>query len=103
MKLPDNWESLLKTYPEQFEAFSSTCDNLCRQHVFKASAYGANAIGRFGLHGIVVRMSDKIERLITLSTNLHTTTDDESIDDTLRDLAGYAIIALILRQGKWGK
>jgi hypothetical protein len=103
MKRPDNFEALLQTYPEQFEAFMATCDDLARQHVIKASAYGAHAIGRFGLHGIVVRMSDKIERLITLSSQPHLVSQEESIDDTLRDLAGYAINALILRQGKWGK
>jgi hypothetical protein len=103
MKRPDNFDALLQTYPEQFEAFMTNCDDIARQHVIKATSYGAHAIGRFGLHGIVVRMSDKIERLITLSANPQTTTDDESIDDTLRDLAGYAINALILRQGKWGK
>ena len=103
MKHPDNIEEMLKTYPKQYEAFLVNMDQLATLHVIKSQAYGAKAIGRFGLHGIVVRMSDKIERLITLSTNPHTTTDDESIDDTLRDLAGYAINALILRQGKWGK
>lgn len=28
---------------------------------------------------------------------------NESIDDTLLDLANYAIITMILRKGKWGK
>jgi hypothetical protein len=103
MKRPDNFDALLQTYPEQFEAFSTTCDDLARQHVIKSSAYGAHAIGRFGVFGIAVRMSDKIERLITLTMNPNISDADESIDDTLRDLAGYAIIALIVRQGKWGK
>jgi hypothetical protein len=28
---------------------------------------------------------------------------DESVEDTLTDLAVYAIIGLILRKGKWGR
>jgi len=91
------------TYPEQFDAFWGFCVQLHGQHVTKATAYGSKAIGRFGLFGIVVRLSDKLERLITLTSQPSTATDDESIDDTLRDIAGYAIIALILRSGKWGK
>ena len=90
-------------YPEQFAEFHTLCRELYQQHIAKAEAYGAKAVGRFGLFGIIVRMSDKMERLITLTTEPHTVNDDESIDDTLRDLAGYAIIALILRSGKWGK
>ena len=90
-------------YPNQYDAFWAFCIELHDQHTTKAEAYGANAVGRFGLFGVIVRMSDKMERLITLTTEPHTATDDESIDDTLRDLAGYAIIALILRSGKWGK
>lgn len=90
-------------YPEQFTAFMIVCDALLTQHERKAKAYGAHAIGRFGVFGIAVRMSDKIERLITLTENQNISDADESIDDTLMDLAGYAIIALIVRKGKWGK
>jgi len=91
------------TYPEQFDAFWGFCVQLHGQHVTKATAYGKDAVGRFGLYGVVVRMNDKMERLINLTSKPSTITDDESIDDTLRDIAGYAIIALILRSGKWGK
>jgi hypothetical protein len=28
---------------------------------------------------------------------------NESVDDTLLDLANYAIIALLVRKGKWGQ
>jgi len=91
------------TYPEQFDAFWGFCVALHGQHVTKATAYGKDAVGRFGLYGVVVRMNDKMERLINLTTRQDVPSNDESIDDTLKDIAGYAIIALILRSGKWGK
>jgi hypothetical protein len=45
-------------------------------------------------------MDDKMSRLATL-TKGHTDSVGESIEDTLADLAGYAILTLVeLRKGK---
>ena len=66
--------------------------------VRKQLDYGPNAVSRFGLQGIIVRMSDKLERLINLSQLQADPEVNESIDDTLYDIAGYAILGLILRK-----
>lgn len=65
----------------------------------KHSDYGESNILDFGELGILVRANDKISRL----KNLEERTIDqpkiqETIDDTWADLAGYAIIALMLRR-----
>lgn|SRR3990167_1012041 len=62
----------------------------------KQKDYGHGNILTFGEQGVLVRASDKMERL----KNLHKpgmTPRNESIDDTWKDLAGYAVIALMLR------
>ena len=46
---------------------------------------------------IIIRLMDKLERLKTLY-RLGTNEVDESIDDTLIDLANYAIMELVERQ-----
>lgn len=43
--------------------------------------------------GILVRMSDKIERIRQL--RLHPATVNESLDDSLADLAGYCILKIV--------
>lgn len=43
---------------------------------------------------IMVRMSDKIERIQNLKSRDNAPEIDESIEDTLADLAGYAILEL---------
>lgn len=55
------------------------------------------------LFGIIVRMNDKINRLINLSTNHDMKAQNEPIDDAFMDIAVYAVMAMIVKQNKWGK
>jgi hypothetical protein len=47
-------------------------------------------------------MSDKVHRLLTLTRRASDDTGDESITDTLLDLAVYAVIGVVFLRGKWG-
>ena len=78
--------------------------------VRKHSDYGPGNINAFGELGVLVRISDKLERLKNLlisreeNGNIiinaeHPT--NESVEDSYRDLLNYALIALMLRQGQW--
>lgn len=64
---------------------------LCR----KQHDYGHGNINRFGMYGVIVRLSDKIERLENLK-NKKTKAYHESTNDTLVDIVGYCVIALML-------
>lgn len=59
----------------------------------KQHDYGHGNITAFGMKGVLVRLSDKVERLINLTTK---NARNESISDTLRDIVGYCVIALML-------
>lgn len=48
---------------------------------------------KFGLISAVIRISDKVNRLVSLSTK--DAEVDESIEDTLLDLASYSVMTLI--------
>lgn len=66
----------------------------------KGQDYGTENIKKFGSYGVLVRVSDKVERLINLSKR-DDTPNFESIEDSWRYIAGYAILALIeLREGR---
>jgi hypothetical protein len=67
----------------------------------KQHDYGSNNIAKFGDYGCMVRMSDKIERVANLYKKGRKSRVKESIEDNLRDIANYAIIALLWRDGKW--
>ena len=61
----------------------------------KQHDYGHKNITKFGLQGVLVRLSDKIERLINLKAH-KSQAKNESLLDTLRDIVGYCVVALML-------
>jgi predicted DNA-binding protein YlxM (UPF0122 family) len=66
--------------------------------VGKQRDYGHGNINSFGLVGIVVRLSDKIERYKNLMLKKREPSH-ESLVDTLRDVVGYCLIALMFLDG----
>ena len=68
---------------------------MCNLLISKQHDYGHNNITAFGLKGVLVRLSDKIERLNNLK-NKKSKAKNESLLDTLRDIVGYCVIALML-------
>jgi hypothetical protein len=52
------------------------------------------------MNGLRVRMYDKLARLNNLADK-DATPNFESIEDTLIDLANYAIIGLLVQRGQW--
>jgi len=68
----------------------------------KQADYGSRNISVFGEPGVVVRANDKMQRIIQLAWHSHSqNVSDEKVEDTWLDLAVYALIALMLRQGQW--
>lgn len=91
-----------KTQAKYFQdAMLDVLSDISDTLIKKQLDYGPNAIKRFGLEGIVIRMSDKMERLINLIELKKDPTIDESIEDTLFDLAGYAVIGLMYLEGNF--
>jgi len=68
---------------------------MCSLLVSKQHDYGHGNITAFGLKGVLVRLSDKIERLNNLKSK-KSKAQNESLLDTLRDIVGYCVIALML-------
>jgi hypothetical protein len=71
-------------------------DEMVRVLCSKQHDYGHNNINRFGMRGIVVRFSDKVERLDNLQLRQ---AQNESIHDTITDIVGYAVVGLMLMDG----
>lgn len=86
------------------ERFKTIANEICELYEAKNKIY-ANSFGRtfeqLGIISAVTRISDKHNRLCNLATNPNIDNLGESIDDTLKDLASYAIMTLIeLRRNK---
>ena len=82
---------------------SEIMDELYLTLVRKHHDYGPlNISGAPGgaMNGLRVRLYDKLARLNNLVEN-DDTPNYESIEDTLIDLANYAIIGLLVQRGQW--
>ena len=63
----------------------------------KNQAYGdsfTKSVDKYGLSVIGVRLSDKYNRIEHLITHHELKENDESLEDTLLDMAGYSILGL---------
>ena len=67
--------------------------------------YNSAENNRLAQLGVVIRMNDKISRLVNLYKKdmVEASAVDESVEDTLTDLMNYANILMTLKAGKWGK
>ena len=70
----------------------------------KQASYGKGNIADYGEVGVLIRSNDKIKRLRNLVyLNKPNPLDNETIEDTWLDLADYALIALLVRDGTWDR
>jgi len=65
----------------------------------KNQDYG-DAFANYGTIGVLVRLSDKISRAVSISKSSVTLVQDESMRDTLIDLHNYAAMAIMLMDEK---
>lgn len=87
----------MKTTMQNNNQFKKYTDNLADVLEAKNKAYGnsfAKSIDTYGLSVIGVRLSDKYNRIEHLISNGELKENDESLKDTLLDMAGYAILSL---------
>ena len=97
------------------QAFYDLCDRLKEVHSKKSQDYGcpsgtdplanirngANFVGIPAWRAAMVRLSDKVTRLATF--NATGRLEFEGVEDTLLDLASYALLSLVLYTEETGK
>ncbi len=76
--------------------FGQMYDTFCA----KQRDYGRGNIAKFGAQGVLVRASDKIERLINLQRR-GVDPANESVADSWQDFAVYGIIGMMCLAGEW--
>ncbi|MFD2704218.1 nucleotide modification associated domain-containing protein [Salibacterium lacus] len=65
----------------------------------KNADYGSSfekTLNEYGDKALIIRLSDKLERLKTLEASDMQYIDDERVEDTIQDIAGYCILRLAL-------
>lgn len=85
---------------DQFKAITQEMADLYER---KNQDYGdsfSQSLDEFGLIAGVIRLNDKMNRVKALTKKGTQQVKDESIKDTLKDLANYSIMTLMWLEGK---
>lgn len=83
------------------EMHKDILDNLHKLYISKNSDYGSSVhdtYEKYGLTSFLVRLEDKLNRARTISKQ-EALVKDEKIEDTLLDMANYAILAVMELRG----
>ena len=103
-----------KEWPEMTQEFQAIQQEQYRLFCIKQNDYGTGNIAmgtmldspeniRLSLTGLIVRMNDKINRLLNLVVKNGETPENEPISDSFKDLSVYGVMSQIVADGKWGK
>ena len=103
-----------KQYPEtakefqrlQFEQWALFCRKQMDygpSNIAMGTSLDTDEEKRLSLIGLIVRINDKVQRLINLVVKNNREAQNEPTIDAFKDLACYGIIAQIVKNGKWGK
>ena len=87
-KTPDRVSQLAAVQEEGLELFKR-----------KNADYG-DSFANYGPIGVLVRMGDKIQRLVSITDREVALVNDESLRDTLIDLHNYSAMAIMLMDEK---
>lgn len=94
------------TLDEPIPNHAIVCQELTETYKKKNADYGnsfANSLDKHGLIAGIIRMDDKMSRLISLNSKKEQQVMDESLRDTLMDLANYAIMSVMWMDDKSGE
>lgn len=88
--------------PKNITRFKNITVQMANMYEAKNNDYGnsfSDMFNEFGLTSSIIRLSDKLNRLKSLNTK-EAMVKDESIIDTLMDLANYSIMTIVELENK---
>ena len=100
---PETAKEFQRLQYEQWELFCKKQMDYGPSNISMGTSLDTDDEKRLSLVGLIVRINDKIQRLINLVVRNNREAQNEPIIDAFKDLACYGIIAQIVKNGKWGK
>jgi hypothetical protein len=88
---------------EQYELFCKKQMDYGPSNIAMGTDLKTGEEKRLSKIGLIVRINDKVQRLINLVIKSNREAQNEPTIDAFKDLAVYGIIAQIVQNGKWGK
>ena len=100
---PETAEEFKRLQKEQYELFCRKQMDYGPSNIAMGTDLKTDEEKRLSLIGLIVRINDKVQRLINLVIKNNRQAQNEPTIDAFKDLACYGIIAQIVNNGKWGK
>jgi hypothetical protein len=100
---PETTTEYMKIVMESYETFCLKQSNYGPSNISVGTSVRSEDDIKLSLSGLFFRLNDKISRIKQLVVLGKQDNVGEAVDDTFQDLGVYAIIAQIVKRGKWGK
>jgi len=100
---PETAKEFQRLQYEQWELFCKKQMDYGPSNIAMGTSLDTDEEKRLSLIGLIVRINDKVQRLINLVVKNNREAQNEPTIDAFKDLACYGIIAQIVKNGKWGK
>ena len=99
---PETAKEFQRIQFEQYETFCKKQMDYGPSNISMGTGVGSSVNVDLSLTALVVRINDKIQRLLNLIVTNKREAQNEPIEDAFKDLSVYGIIAQIVKNGKWG-
>ncbi len=100
---PETSKEFQRLQFEQYELFCKKQMDYGPSNIAMGTSLDTDEEKRLSKIGLIVRINDKVQRLINLVVKNNREAQNEPAIDAFKDLACYGIIAQIVEAGKWGK
>ena len=100
---PETAKEFQKIQYEQWSTFCKKQMDYGPSNIAMGTSLRTKEDRRLSLIGLIVRINDKIQRLMNLVVKHNRDAQNEPVMDAFKDLSVYGIIAQIVDNGKWGK
>ena len=100
---PETAKEFQRLQYEQWELFCKKQMDYGPSNIAMGTSLNTNEEKRLSLIGLIVRINDKVQRLINLVVRNNREAQNEPTIDAFKDLAVYGIIAQIVSNEKWCK
>ena len=100
---PETAREFKRLQKEQYKLFCKKQMDYGPSNISMGTSLTTNDEKRLSLVGLIVRINDKVQRLLNLMVKNNRKAQNEPTEDAFKDLACYGIIAQIVQNGKWGK
>ena len=99
---PETAKAFQEIQYEQWETFCKKQMDYGPSNISMGTGVGKHLNIKLATTALVVRINDKVQRLLNLVVTKDREAQNEPVVDAFKDLSVYGIIAQIVKNGKWG-